>query len=170
MELEITLDGAHVAKMVKKHLAIIGKRQKDSDGSVFAEITLSSAEEDIINQYVNAAAETFVGELSPLLTYYSTGDFLVFKLENTRWADSTTSLTVPFEGNFMGYVVAYVANAILGMNYPNLAKKYAEDMQRHVEASMKLVYSKTPPKVSSAKYEDVKGSCEISDNETKIGY
>lgn len=170
MELQITIDWSHVKDAVKKHLSIIGKRQKNQEGTAFSGITLSSVEEDIMNQYINAAAETFVGELAPLITFYNSGDFLVFKVKNTRWADNTDSVTVPFEGNFMGYVVAYVANAVLGMNYPELAKKYAEDMQNHLKAAVNLVYVKQPPKVSTAKYEDVNGECEIDENENKIGY
>jgi len=171
MELQVTIDWTNVENAVKKHLSIIGKRQKNENGSLYAGITLSSKEEeDIMKQYINAAAETFVGYLTPFVTQYSSGDFLIFILENTRWADNNNGITVPFEGNFMGYAVAYVANALLGMNYPELAKKYADDMQRHLESAINLIFYKTPPKVSSANYEDVKGSCEINDNETKIGY
>ena len=45
MELQITIDWSHVKNAVKKHLAIMGKRQKNQEGNTaFAGITLSSAE------------------------------------------------------------------------------------------------------------------------------
>ncbi len=161
MELQITIDWNNVEGAVKKHLSIIGKRQKGNEGVLFAGITLSSEEERIMKQYINAAAETFAGELAPLITYYNSGDFLVFMVKNTRWDENGTSQTVPFEGNFMGYMVAYVANAVLGMNYPELAKKYAVDMTNHLNAAIKLIYMKTPPRTSGKTLEDMTGEVKL---------
>lgn len=157
-ELTITLDWSHVRSEVSKHFAIIGKRLQDKDNStMFAKVTLSSEEKSIMQHYINAAAETFTSELAPLVTYYNSGDFLVFTINNSRWADSEDSISVPFEGNFMGYTIAYVANAILGMNYPDLAKKYGNDMVSHLEASIKLVYIKKPPLSSGKTLKDING-------------
>ncbi len=171
MELQITIDWHNVKDAVVKHLSYIGNRLEDKSGNtMFGKITMSSEEEMLLQQYVNAAAETFVGELAPLVSYYNSGDFLVFVVSNSRWAKDANGINVPFEGNFMGYVVSYVTNSVLGMNYPELAKKYETDMQRHILAAQNLVFIKQPPTVSSAKYEDVKGECEIDEDETKIGY
>lgn len=157
MELTVKITLAHIRKDVKKHLSFMGKRQKNNEGTAFANITLSSAEEDLVNMYIKAAIEVFVGEMERLITYYSYEDFLVFEIKNTRWANDKTSITVPFEGNFMGYVVAYVGNAVLGMNYPELAKKYAEDMTNHLNAAIKLVYYKQEPNKSRKTLADMKG-------------
>lgn len=157
MELTVTIDLAHIRKDVKKHLSVMGKRQKNNEGTAFTSITLSSAEEELMNMYIKAAVEVFVGEMEKLITYYNYEDFLVFEIRNTRWANDKTSITVPFEGNFIGYVVAYVGNAVLGMNYPELAKKYAEDMGNHLKAAIKLVYYKQEPKKSRKTLADMKG-------------
>lgn len=169
-ELTITVDWCNVRKCVSRHFSIIGKRMKEKDGStLFANITLSSEEKGIMNQYINAAAETFSAELAPFITYYNSGDFLVFTIKNTRWADSEDSVTVPFEGNFMGYTVAYVANAVLGMTYPELAKKYGEDMVNHLNAAIKLVYIKKLPNEGSSAY-SMKGTLEMYSSEQADGY
>ena len=165
MELQITIDWSHVKNAVKKHLSIMGKRQKNPEGNTaFAGITLSSAEEDVMKQYINAAVETFVGEMAQLVTYYDSGDFLTFKIKNSRWAGTETSVTVPFEGNMIGYVVAYVSNAVLGMNYPDLSKKYESDMINHLNAAIKLVFVKTEPANSGGGY-NIDGTSTLKNSE-----
>lgn len=154
---------------VKKHLSIIGKRQKNQDGSTaFAGVTLSSAEEELIRQYVSAAVETFVGEMAQLVTYYDNGDFLTFMIENTRWAGGENGITVPFEGNLMGYVIAYVAYNVMGMNYPDLAKKYGNDMTNHLNAAIKLVFAKTKPTSSEKRLSEMVGGMTLGDNENDV--
>ncbi len=157
--LTITLDWSRVKNEVNKHFAFIGKRLQDKNGEImFSKVTLSSEEKNIMQQYVNSAAETFVAELAPLVTYYNSGDFLVFEINNSRWADSEDGVSAPFEGNFLSYTVAYVANAILGMTYPDLAKKYDSDMANHLNAAIKLVYIKNPPAESERTLASMDGS------------
>ena len=170
MELQITIDWSHVKNAVKKHLSIMGKRQKNQEGNTaFAGITLSSAEEYVMKQYINAAVETFAGEMAQLVTYYDSGDFLTFKINNLRWAGTETSVTIPFEGNMIGYVVAYVANAVLGMNYPDLSKKYESDMTNHLNAAIKLVFIKTEPANSGGGY-NIDGTSTLENREKFDGY
>ena len=170
MELQITIDWSHVKNAVKKHLSIMGKRQKNPEGNTaFAGITLSSAEEYVMKQYINAAVETFAGEMAQLVTYYDSGDFLTFKISNSRWAGTETSVTVPFEGNLIGYVVAYVENAVLGMNYPDLAKKYESDMTNHLNAAIKLVFVKTEPENSGGGY-NIDGTSKLENRKKFDGY
>lgn len=158
MEVQITIEMEKVMSEVNKHFALIGKRLKDKNGdTMFAKATLSSEEKGIMKQYINAAAETFVAELAPQVTYYKNGDAMVIKFENSRWADGENGITVPFEGNFIGYVIAYVSNAVLGMTEPDLAKKYAEDMANHIAAAIKLIYHKTPPASSNMSLADMTG-------------
>lgn len=159
MEVQITIEMEKVMSEVSKHFALIGKRLKDKNGdTMFAKTTLSSSEEKgIMKQYINAAAETFVAELAPQVTHYKNGDAMVIKFENSRWADGEDSITVPFEGNFMGYVIAYVSNAVLGMTEAELAQKYAADMANHIAAAIKLIYHKTPPASSNKSLADMTG-------------
>lgn len=158
MEVQITIEMEKVMSEVSKHFALIGKRLKDKNGdTMFAKTTLSSEEKGIMKQYINAAAETFVAELAPQVTYYKNGDAMVIKFENSRWADGEDGITVPFEGNFMGYVVAYVSNAVLGMTEAELAQKYAADMANHIAAAIKLIYHKTPPASNNKSLADMIG-------------
>lgn len=158
MELQITIETEKMMSEVNKHFALIGKRLKDKNGeTMFAKTTLSSEEKGIMKQYINAAAETLVAELAPQVTYYKNGDAMVIKFENSRWADGENGITVPFEGNFIGYVIAYVSNAVLGMTEPDLAKKYATDMANHIAAAIKLIYHKTPPASSNMSLADMTG-------------
>ena len=107
--------------------------------------------------------------MAQLVTYYDSGDFLTFKINNSRWAGTETSVTVPFEGNLIGYVVAYVANAVLGMNYPDLAKKYESDMTNHLNAAIKLVFVKTEPANSGGGY-NIDGTSTLENSEKVDGY
>ena len=158
MEVQITIEMEKVMSEVSKHFALIGKRMKYKNGdTMFAKTTLSSEEKGIMKQYINAAAETFVAELVPQVTYYKNGDAMVIKFENSRWADGEAGITVPFQGNFMGYVIAYVSNAVLGMTEAELAQKYASDMANHIAAAIKLIYHKTPPASSNKSLADMTG-------------
>lgn len=169
-ELTITVDWCSVRANVSKHFSIMGKRLKDKDGStLFANVTLSSEEKNIMNQYISAAAETFASELAPFITYYNNGDFLMFTVKNTRWAETTDSVSVPFEGNFMGYTIAYVANAVLGMTHPDLAKKYGDDMTNHLNAAVKLFYVKKLPNEGSSPF-SMKATLEMLDSDKTDGY
>ena len=57
----------------------------------------------------------------------------------------------------MGYVIAYVSNAVLGMTEAELAQKYAADMANHIAAAIKLIYHKTPPASSNKSLSDMTG-------------
>ena len=168
-ETTFTIDINSIKSEAKLTLSTVGKRAVGKDGStLFASVTLSSAEEKILDQYTKSGIQVFLGELSPIVTGYTEGDQTVIRWEATRVNDGMTSA---FEKNLRSFVVAYVKNEALGVSLSAEAQKNADaDMQRHLQAAINLVYAKTAPTVSSAKYEDVKGSCEINDNETKIGY
>lgn len=69
----------------------------------------------------------------------------------------TPSVEEGFDGVFENFVVAYVANAVLSMNYPDQAKKYEDDMKNHLQAATKLIYTKIAPDVSEHKLGDMTG-------------
>lgn len=168
MEVQITIDWHNVLSAVRKHLSIIGKRTESSDGTTqYGKITISSAEEDILHQYVNAAGETFVSNLEPLVTYYNSGDFLVFSVDNPRWGMSD-GISVPFEGNFMGYVVAYCLYSLLGMYAPDSGARYQADMQNHLAAAQRLIYTKVAPTSSGDELKDMKGAMYLDDGMTEF--
>ena len=55
----VTVEYSDIKSKVKKRLSIIGKRLSDKQGNIlFAGVTLSSAEEDIMKQHLKEATET----------------------------------------------------------------------------------------------------------------
>ena len=65
----VTVEYSDIKSKVRKRLSIIGKRLSDKQGNnLFAGVTLSSAEEDIMKQYLKEATEIFVGNLASAVT------------------------------------------------------------------------------------------------------
>jgi hypothetical protein len=162
-ETTISINYSTLEGRVKTHLSIIGKRQGDKQGNtLFTGITLSSAEEDFIEDYIKAAVEIFSGELAPKVNTFSIGSGVEIHIDSTR---INSGCSEAFKEDFQGYVQAYVLNAILEMNYSDLAKKYAVDMERHLQAAVKLIYTKEPPSKSGSTLVNMNGSVTL-DNTT----
>ena len=115
-EQTITIGYADIKSKVKKHFSIIGKRLSDKQGNIlFTGVTLSSTEEDILKQYVKDAAETFVGNFSPLIAGYTDNtDDVVFTYQQNRVSDGKANA---FCSLFKSYAVDYVAYSVLSMTY-----------------------------------------------------
>lgn len=145
-----------VKTKVKRRFAIIGKRLQDKQGNIlFAGTTLSASEEEILKEYIGEATQVFVGNFADVLFSYSiTKEYISFIYSMNR---VTPSVEEGFDGVFENFVVAYVANAVLSMNYPDQAKKYEDDMKNHLQAAIKLIYTKIAPDVSEHKLEDMTG-------------
>lgn len=153
----LTIKTNEVLSALRLHLSVIGKRLKAKDGtSNLSGVTLSTQEEPIIKQYVSAAADVFAGELAPLLSRSegSLGE-VTFDVHSTMWTSATAS---SFARDFIGYAVAYVANALLGMYYPDAAQKYGTDMQLHISAARKLAFMCGEPHEAEATVPDMKGA------------
>lgn len=151
-----TIQYSDIKTKVKRHFAIIGKRLEDKQGNLlFAGATLSSAEEQILKDYLNEATQVFVGNFAPITANYNEGDSEVqFDFTRNRVDASKANA---FAGNFESFVVDYIANAVLAMNYPDQAKKYEADMQNHLQAATRLIYSKNAPEASHYTMGDMTG-------------
>lgn len=155
-EQTIAIGYADIKSKVKKHFSIIGKRLSDKQENIlFTGVTLSSTEEDILKQYVKDAAETFVGNFSPLIAGYTDNtDDVTFTYQRSRVSESKANA---FCSLFKSYVVDYVAYSVLSMTYADSAKKYADDMTNHVNSALKLIFQKDAPASGSKTMEDMTG-------------
>lgn len=155
----VTVEYSDIKGKVRKRLSIIGKRLSDKQGNIlFAGVTLSSAEEDIMKQYMKEATEIFVGNLAPLVNnYVDDTDDVQFIFNKTR---VDTAKADAFCRNFKSYVVASVAYDVLSTTSPEMARKYADDMTDHMNAAIKLVFDKMPPSHSPKTLNDMTGSIE----------
>lgn len=155
-EQTITIGYADIKSKVKKHFSIIGKRFSDKQGNIlFTGVTLSSAGEDILKQFVKDAAETFVGNFSPLIAGYTDNtDDVTFTYQRNRVSEGKANA---FCSLFKSYVVDYVAYSVLSMTYADSARKYADDMMNHVNSALKLIFQKDAPTSGSKTMEDMTG-------------
>lgn len=154
--IQITVNLKTLKSDIKQHLSIIGKRQGDKQGNtLFVGVTLSSTEENIIEQYMKAAVETFVGELSPKVKFYASTESTIKVTIDTNRINSGCKNA--FEGNLRGYVTSYVVNATIGMNYPELAKKYNAEMEWHMNAAVNLIFTKEQHFIFGKTLKDMKG-------------
>ena len=164
----VTVEYSDIKSKVKKRLSIIGKRLSDKQGNVlFAGVTLSSAEEDIMKQHLKEATETFAGNLSPLVNnYVDNTDNVQFIFNKTR---VSTAKADAFCSNFKSYVVASVAYDVLCATSPEMARKYADDMTNHMNAAIQLIYQKDAPDVGDSSL-SIGGTVTIEDSEKTDGY
>lgn len=155
-EQTITIGYADIKSKVKKHFSIIGKRFSDKQGNIlFTGVTLSSTEEDILKQFVKDAAETFVGNFSPLIAGYTDNtDDVTFTYQRNRVSEGKANA---FCSLFKSYVVDYVAYSVLSMTYADSARKYADDMTNHVVSALKMIFQKDAPTSGSKTMEDMTG-------------
>ena len=164
----VTVEYSDIKGKVRKRLSIIGKRLSDKQGNIlFAGVTLSSAEEDIMKQYMKEATEIFVGNLAPLVNnYVDDTDDVQFIFNKTR---VDTAKADAFCRNFKSYVVASVAYDALSTTSPEMARKYADDMSNHMNAAIQLIYQKDAPNVGDTSL-SIGGTVTIDDSEKTDGY
>lgn len=153
--LKIELDYDALKNEVKKHLSAIGKRQTDKQGNtLFAGVTLSSAEEALMEHYIKAGAGMFAGEIPEKTSTYLIDGKIELTVYSSRVNEGCKDA---FEENFKGYIIAYTLFSTIGMNYAELAKKYSDDMTRHIVAAVMLISTKDAPGTSAKSIDDVRG-------------
>ena len=144
--MEITLDFTQLAKEVKRSLSVIGKRSIDENGNLmFKDITLSSLEEPLLNDYLQQAVIDLVTEADTFIT-----------------ASTESSLTVTFPTNHnnaldaaiakvcKAYCVSYALYSWFSVVAPRLTEKYKGDCTRQAGALIRLIHSKKQPTVDDS--------------------
>lgn len=155
----MTLSFTTLKNDLQRHLSVIGKRQHTKDGvNMFTAVTVSSEERPIFDQYIRGAAQTVEAMIRPLLTAYSVSSTeITMTLTNTR---GTSDFDDRCKDMVTSFIIAYVLNEYLGMNYPDLARKYDAEASNHMQSLLLYAFHKDAPTASSASYADVTGTIE----------
>ena len=143
---------------IQRHLSIIGKRLHNTKGeNMFSAVTLSSAEKDIMAQYMQQGAENVVAAIQQFVSSYNeTATSVAFYVTNTRWNDPQTPSFYPaFIKAFNSYLINYTLSEYLSMNFPELAKKYIQAALNFLTALIHLVFFKAPPAPSDSEQPSV---------------
>ena len=135
---------ATIVSAAKRHLSIIGKRLYEKDGkNMFADITLSSVEDPILTQYINASAqdvEAFLKQLVTASTYSSTT--ITITIANTRGDSDFATRTQALAESF---ITLNTVGEYLSMVHPDISQKYLADARKRMEALVSYVFYKKPP-------------------------
>lgn len=142
--LSLSIDFGNLRDEAKRSLSSYGKRKKDNQGnSLFSELTTSSKENTKLDVFVWKGIEIFLGEISPIVSGSKSGDTVtvVFNMKRINEAKRQS-----FEMNLQSFVTEYVLVKALDFSGSIEEKKEAEaDMQRHLNAAIKLVFTPDPP-------------------------
>jgi len=153
----MTITIATLVSAVKRHLSIIGKRLYTKEGkNMFSDITLSSAESDILTQYINASAQDIEAALKQFITAttYST-TAISMTITNTRGDSDFETRTKDLAESF---ITLNTVGEYLSMMHPDLAQKYLVDAKNRMEALMLYVIYKKQPTATGYSYADVTGA------------
>ena len=133
-----------IVSAAKRHLSIIGKRLYQKDGkNMFADITLSSVEDPILTQYINASAqdvEAFLKQLVTASTYSSTT--ITITIANTRGDSDFATRTQALAESF---ITLNTVGEYLSMVHPDISQKYMADARKRMEALVSYVFYKKQP-------------------------
>lgn len=129
---------------VKRHLSIIGKRLYAKDGqNMFANITVSTAEDPILEQYINAGTQNVEAMLRQLVTEYSvTQTGITITIANTRGAEDFDLRCADL---IKTYVTLFTVGEYLAMTHPDIAAKYQTDAANAMQSLIVYAYYKNPP-------------------------
>lgn len=162
MDIAIYLED--VKEAVKRQLSIIGKHHSTQKGdTLFSVSTLSSVEDTVMRQCIIDGAQLVTSNLSPVLAGYEVGkkaggqkaEYIAFVVNTTR---SNDALSGAAQDSVKSLLIAYVLQSVLAMVLPELAGKYATDVQTQLLATTRLVFTKTPPSSSEKTLADCEGS------------
>ncbi len=151
---------------VKKYLASYGKRRKDSNGkTLFADITTSTAENAELDTFIKKGADIFVGETKPFVAAVSYGDSsfsIWFSLNHISTLKQNT-----FGMNAKDFIVQYTLMKVLELSgATNERKEAEEDLQRHLDAAIKIAYTPDPPTQDNGEVVGMTGEVDLNEDKT----
>lgn len=140
----MTLSFSTLKLAVKRHLSVIGKRTYSKDGqNQFSQITVSTAEDPIFEQYLAAAAQQVEALLRQLVSTFSlTSTGFTLTLHNTRGAADFEARSEELVTTFC---VLYTVGEYLAMTRPDMAQKYQSDATGAMQSLLSYVFYKEPP-------------------------
>lgn len=150
MEISITA----IKDDVKRHLSIIGKRLYDKEGkNMFSNITTSTVEEPIFDQYISAAVKEVNSALMPIIVDHElTSNYIDYTLVNTRGKYGEGGFESHCEGYIKSYIVLFVVGRFLAMTHPDLAEKYTVDSNSAMLSLVQYAFYKEPPAAPTYRY------------------
>lgn len=153
---------------VKKTLSLVGKRSVDRQGNtLFASVTLSSAEEGMLDSFISEGTHLFFGEVAPLVSGSEDGKYISLVLDASRVND--TKLTL-FQNNAEGFIKNFTLKKAFEASGQMEQSKNADlTMQQHLDSAVKLVFCKDSPSLSSSGF-NVTATSSISELEKNDGY
>lgn len=139
--MDINLTYADLYETVERSLSIIGKRSSDDNGNrLFTDITLSSRETGIINDYFRQAVIDLSAETAAFIT---------------AGTDESITLTFPSNHNAAlnpfiadsckAYCVSYALYSWFIVTAPRIAEKYQADCARQLSVIIRLCNDKQAP-------------------------
>ena len=146
----MTITFSTIKAAIKRHLSIIGKRTFTKDGqNQFSQITVSTAEDPIFEQYIVSGAQNVEAALRQLLVQYTATvpQSIEIVLRNTR---GTTDFDTRCGDMISTYITLFSVGEYLAMTHPEMAQKYQADADGSMQSLMAYAYHKEPPKAATA--------------------
>lgn len=153
----MTLTFSALKSDIKRHLSIIGKRMFAKSGeNMFSNITVSTVEDPIFEQYIKSAAQNVEALLRQLVTAYSeTTTTITLTLVNTRGSSDFDTRCAELVNT---YVVLSSVGEYLAMTHPDLAEKYRADAANAIQSLIMYAFHKNAPQTPSYTYANVTGT------------
>lgn len=139
----VTISLDTLKQEVKKHLSVIGKRTYTKDGhNMFSNITVSTAEDPIIDSYLAIASQAVYALIHQFVKTWSiSGSTLTLELENTRNDANFQAKAKEYIESFM---TLSATGDYLAMTHPDIAQKYKADTTGAMQSLLMYVFYKKP--------------------------
>lgn len=154
--LSLVISYNSIKDIVRRNISAIGKRRTDNRGNtMFASSTLSSAEEALMEQYTSEGLSVFLGEMSPIVTGGRNGGSVNVTFNSTRVNEAKKKA---FEDGMVSFISDYVRMRVLELGEDDYSvKKAGEDLQRTLNAAVRLMFTPGPPASSGKTLADMHG-------------
>lgn len=140
--MSITITKSNIVSAVKQHLSSIGKRLYDKEGkNMFSNITLSSAEDSLLNQYIESSVQDVEAVLKQFISASSYSTSITLTISNTRGDSDFETRTTDL---IKSYATLNSVAEYLSMFHPDIASKYQRDAQQRMEMLVAYVFYKKP--------------------------
>jgi hypothetical protein len=147
----ITLDYTALQAKVERSLSVIGKRTVDDKGELlFRDITVSTREKEIINDYFRQAVIDLAAELTAFISA-STDTTITIDLPTNHSSALDTFITKSCEE----YCVSYALASWFNVTAPRLTDKYTADCTRQSAALVRIIHDKRAPSSASSSPVDI---------------
>lgn len=143
----ISVSYANIKSKIKSNLAVMGKRFIDKDGNLrFTKVTLSSAEEPLLADFVKNAVHNVTSAIVELVhNYTEDGETVSFDVTNTRWSHSNNdSFTQAFQYTVVTYCVMQALADYYAFYFNEQSQYYTVKAQATLNEIKSLCYYKQP--------------------------